>query len=149
MILEEATPSIKTEDAPKARTVGPDVGLRDGAHQGLSVGRGRNNKANVSRPHRRRPRVVDEHASEAAQGAGAAPPRPHPQRLVERVFAPYEDLVKDKGRLVTVPVGISLCGGLRRKSIVGPRRRGGEPGGDRSSSSRHGGVPITFCYCRV
>ena len=100
-----------------------------------------------------RGRIDDVHESlmstqaKLPKALGAAPPRPHPQRLVERVFAPYEDLVKEKGRLVTVPSGISLCGGLRRKSIVGPRRRGGEPGGDRSSSSRHGGVPIAFRYC--
>ena len=46
---------------------------------------------------------LDDTSAKLPKTLGAAPNRPLVQRLCEHVFAPYEDLVKAKGRLVTVP----------------------------------------------
>ena len=143
-MIEEATPSLRPRTPQKLEPLVLTSGFETGRVKGSLW-----DEVEITKQ-MYRGRIDDVHESlmgtqaKLPKALGAAPPRPHPQRLVERVFAPVRGFGQGEGSVGDGALRTSLCGGLCRKSIIGPRRRGGEPGGDRSSSSRHGGVPIAF-----
>ena len=116
--LEEATPSIARPRTPQK--LEPLV-LTSGFETGRVKGSLWDEVELTKQMYRGR--IDDVHESlmgtqaKLPKALGAAPPRPHPQRLVERVFAPYEDLVKEKGRLVTVPSELAYAAAYAAKAL--------------------------------
>ena len=116
--LEEATPSIARPRTPqKLEPLVLTSGFETGRIKGSLW-----DEVEITKQ-MYRGRIDDVHESlmstqsKLPKALGAAPPRPHPQRLVERVFAPYEDLVKEKGRLVTVPSELAYAAAYAAKAL--------------------------------